>query len=313
LRLVPVNQNKMLNFACIHLLNSMWELIVPLAPEHLRSARTHLTVMDKKILQEIKAVAIRMAAKAGEIQMDSFRSKSLQMDTKTSVYDVVTQVDKACEEMLIKAISKAYPAHSIIAEETGKHMHEESPWAWVIDPLDGTNNYSQGLPIFCVSIGVTYEGEPVVGVVYTPYLDELFTAVKGEGAFMQMGLCMDELMPPERLRVSEKTDLHQSVVASGFPYDKATHPINNVREASTVIPQVRGFRRMGAAAYDLCSVAMGTIDVYWEYDLKPWDACAGSLIVKEAGGIITPLRNDRNISIIAGNETIVKELEKLIR
>ena len=269
--------------------------------------------MDKNQLQEIKAFAIRLAAQAGEIQMDNFRSKSLQMETKSTVYDVVTQVDKACENMLVKAISKKYPDHSIIGEETGKHIHEDSPWAWVIDPLDGTNNYSQGLPIFCVSIGVTYEGEAVVGVVYTPYLDELFTAVRGEGAYIQMGLCMDELLPPERLRVSQKTDLHQSVVASGFPYDKATHPINNVREASLVIPQVRGFRRMGAAAYDLCSVALGTIDVYWEYDLKPWDACAASLIVTEAGGVIKPLREDRNISIVAGNETIVEKLIKIIK
>lgn len=270
--------------------------------------------MEKEYtLQDIKAAAISMAAKAGEIQMEHFRSKSLQMETKSTVYDVVTQVDKACENMLVKAISKKFPSHSIIGEETGKHLHEDSPWAWVIDPLDGTNNYSQGLPIFCVSIGVTYEGEPVVGVVYTPYLDELFTAVKGEGAYIQMGLCMDELLPPERLHVSMKTDLSQSVVASGFPYDKATHPINNVREASLVIPHVRGFRRMGAAAYDLCSVALGTIDVYWEFDLKPWDACAASLIVKEAGGIIKPLRDDRNISIVAGNETIVENLLEIIK
>jgi myo-inositol-1(or 4)-monophosphatase len=280
--------------------------------------------MEKEYtLQDIKAAAISMAAKAGEIQMEHFRSKSLQMETKSTVYDVVTQVDKACENMLVKAISKKFPDHSIIGEETGKHLHEESPWAWVIDPLDGTNNYSQGLPIFCVSIGVTYKGECVVGVVYAPYLDELYTAVKGEGAwFGKAGevsdanyeLCiMNYELKRKRLHVSPKESLKECVVASGFPYDKATHPINNIREVGIVIPQVRGFRRMGSAAYDLCCTAMGTIDAYLEFNLNLWDVCAGQLIVREAGGLVIPLCDNRKISIIAGPEKLVKELQGELR
>ncbi|MBQ0072580.1 MAG: inositol monophosphatase [Prevotella sp.] len=265
--------------------------------------------MLDKILQD----AINMAAAVGEIHMEYFRTKALDIDTKTSIYDVVTKVDKESEALLVKEISKRYPDHNIIGEETGRHIHEGAKWSWVIDPLDGTNSYSQGLPIFCVSIGVKYEDETQVGVVYAPYLDELFTAVKGRGAFMQQGLCLGELMTPDRLHVTTKTDIATCVLASGFPYDKATNPANNIDNCQRIIPKIRGFRRMGSAAYDLCSTAMGTIDAYWEMDLKEYDACAGALIVQEAGGIIVPFRDDRNISIIAGPEILVNQLKELVR
>ena len=251
-----------------------------------------------------------MALHCGKIQMESFRTQNIGIDTKSNVYDVVTKVDKACEDYLLTEIARLYPTHSVLGEETGQHLHADSDWAWVVDPLDGTNSYSQGLPVFCVSIGVTYKGEGVVGVVYAPYLDELYTAVKGEGAWFGKA---GETSEATRLHVSSKTCLKECVVASGFPYDKATNPINNIREVSIIIPQVRGFRRMGSAAYDLCCTAMGTIDAYWEYNLNPWDVCAGQLIVQEAGGIVIPLCDNRKISIIAGPETLVKELETVIK
>ena len=268
-------------------------------------------------LKNIKEAAVRMALHCGKIQMESFRTQNIGIDTKSNVYDVVTKVDKACEDYLLTEIARLYPTHSVLGEETGQHLHADSDWAWVVDPLDGTNSYSQGLPVFCVSIGVTYKGEGVVGVVYAPYLDELYTAVKGEGAWFGKGgganyeLCIMNY-ELKRLHVSSKTCLKECVVASGFPYDKATNPINNIREVSIIIPQVRGFRRMGSAAYDLCCTAMGTIDAYWEYNLNPWDVCAGQLIVQEAGGIVIPLCDNRKISIIAGPETLVKELETVI-
>ncbi len=268
---------------------------------------------EKDIYEKILHDAVKMAEKAGEIQMESFRSPQLRMDTKTSQYDVVTEVDKACEAYLVKEISRKYPSHTIIGEETGKHIHEGAEWEWVVDPLDGTNSYSQGLPIFCVSIGIRYKGEPVVGVVYAPYLDELFTAIKGRGAQMQQGLCLGELMPGDKLHVSKKTDLGECVVASGFPYDKATNPANNIDNASKVLPLVRGFRRMGSCAYDMCCVAMSTIDVYWELDLKEYDCCAGMVIVQEAGGVIKHFRYDRHISIIAGNSTLVDAIGKIVK
>ena len=275
----------------------------------------------------IKSAAIKMALHCGEIQLESFRTNNIGIDTKSNVYDVVTKVDKACEDYLLKEISRLYPTHSVIGEETGQHLHADSEWAWVVDPLDGTNSYSQGLPVFCVSIGVTYKGECVVGVVYAPYLDELYTAVKGEGAWYgkagkplniehsplsidNYALCIKNYeLKRKRLHVSKKESLKECVVASGFPYDKATHPINNIREVGIVIPQVRGFRRMGSAAYDLCCTAMGTIDAYWEFNLNLWDVCAGQLIVREAGGLVIPLCDNRKISIIAGPEKLVKELQ----
>ena len=261
-------------------------------------------------VRNIKEAAVRMALHCGKIQMESFRTQNIGIDTKSNVYDVVTKVDKACEDYLLTEIARLYPTHSVLGEETGQHLHADSDWAWVVDPLDGTNSYSQGLPVFCVSIGVTYKGEGVVGVVYAPYLDELYTAVKGEGAWFGKA---GETSEATRLHVSSKTCLKECVVASGFPYDKATNPINNIREVSIIIPQVRGFRRMGSAAYDLCCTAMGTIDAYWEYNLNPWDVCAGQLIVQEAGGIVIPLCDNRKISIIAGPETLVKELETVIK
>ena len=255
---------------------------------------------------QIKEAAVRMALHCGKIQMESFRTQNIGIDTKSNVYDVVTKVDKACEDYLLSEISRLYPTHSVIGEETGQHLHADSDWAWVVDPLDGTNSYSQGLPVFCVSIGVTYKNDCVVGVVYAPYLNELFTAIKGEGAWFGTSDNIDATP----LHVSSKTTLKECVVASGFPYDKATHPINNIREVSIIIPQVRGFRRMGSAAYDLSCTAMGTIDAYWEYNLNPWDVCAGQLIVQEAGGIIVPLCDNRKISLIAGPIKLVKELQE---
>lgn len=258
--------------------------------------------MKKTIKPEVHDIlrhAIDWAMDAGRIQRSKFRSSNLQMETKSSVHDMVTEVDKACEALLIERISSRYPDHNILGEESGEHCaNPNAEWEWVVDPLDGTNNYSQGLPIFCVSIGVRYQGETVVGVVYVPFLDELFSAVRGEGASWN----------GRNIHVSRKTNLDECVLGSGFPYDKGTNPINNIDNASSIIPHVRGFRRMGSAAYDLCCVAAGLLDGYWELDLKPWDACAGSLIVEEAGGVIKPFRNDRHISIVAGNRTIIEQI-----
>lgn len=250
-------------------------------------------------LHTILRHAVDWAMDAGRIQREKFRSNSLQMETKSSVYDVVTEVDKACEALLLERIASRYPDHNVLAEESGEHLNKaESDWEWVVDPLDGTNNYSQGLPIYCVSIGVKYQGETVIGVVYVPFFDELFSAVKGEGASWNGRF----------IHVSRKTRLEECVLATGFPYDKGTNPLNNLDNFNAIVPHIRGIRRMGSAAYDLCCVAAGLLDGYWELDLKPWDACAGALIVEEAGGIIRPFRNDRHVSIVAGNRTIVDEI-----
>ena len=257
----------------------------------------NLNINRMNNLNEILQDAIEWAKGAGEIQLKYFRTNDLGIETKTSVHDVVTKVDKECEDYLINKISEKYPDHSVLGEESGAHQHT-SDYLWVIDPLDGTNNYSQGLPVFCVSIGIKYKNEPVVGVVFTPYLNEMFTAVKGKGAFLNN----------KKIAVSQKTKLNESVLATGFPYDKDVNPDNNVDNIASIIPTIRGLRRMGAAAYDLCCVAAGILDGYWEFNLQPWDVCAGELIVTEAGGEIIPFRNDRNIAIVAANGNLAHQI-----
>lgn len=254
-------------------------------------------------LDNILENASKWAMAAGKLQLEKFRNRHLRMETKSSMHDLVTEVDKASEDLLIKCISEEYPNHSILGEESGAHK-KASDWEWVIDPLDGTNNYSQGLPIFSVSIGVKRQGETVVGVVYLPYLDELFSAVRGRGAFWN----------GRSIHVSHKRDLNECLISTGFPYDKGTSSDNNLDNVAAILPHVRGLRRMGSAAYDLCCVAASLLDGYWELNLKPWDVCAGSLIVEEAGGIVKPFRTDRNISIVAGHRNVVdliyEKLEK---
>lgn len=252
----------------------------------------------------ILADAIDWAMEAGKLQLQKFRNRHLQMETKSSMHDVVTEIDKTCEKMLIERIQRHYPTHSILAEEGGS-LQNEGDWEWVIDPLDGTNNYSQGLPIFCVSIGVKHHGVTQVGVVYVPYLDELFTAIKGEGASWN----------GRTIRVSRKSNLDECIVATGFPYDKGTvgSANNNLDNVNALLPRLRGLRRMGSAAYDLCCVAAGLLDGYWELNLKPWDACAGCLIVEEAGGQVVSFRDDRNISIAAGHKNVVSQLLPLLK
>ena len=266
---------------------------------------------DMLNLETIALQVCDIAREAGAYIKKERASFSVEKVERKHAHDYVSYVDKGSEQLIVKALRALLPEAGFITEEgTAKGddvgcLKDEEGCTWVVDPLDGTNSYSQGLPVFCVSIGVTYKGECVVGVVYAPYLDELYTAVKGEGAWFGKA---GEVSDATRLHVSSKESLKECVVASGFPYDKATHPINNIREVSIVIPQVRGFRRMGSAAYDLCCTAMGTIDAYWEFNLNLWDVCAGQLIVREAGGQVVPLCDNRKISIIAGPEKLVKEL-----
>lgn len=249
-------------------------------------------------IESLVTDAIRWAKEAGSIHLSYFRGNRLNIHTKSSIHDVVTEADKASEDLLLRHIAARYPDHSVLGEESGNHLHS-GDYQWVIDPLDGTNNFSQGLPVFCVSIGIRYKEETIAGVVYAPYLKELYTAIRGKGAFMNE-------IP---LSVSVKTELCRSVIGTGFPYDKDTNPDNNADNVSRILPLVRGLRRMGSAAYDLCCVAAGWLDGYWEFNLQPWDACAGTLIVEEAGGQVVPFREDRGIAIVAGNASIVRQIK----
>ena len=245
--------------------------------------------------------AIKIAYEAGEIMLKYFRAKSLESEVKSNSSDVVTEVDRNVETFVRKAIKDLYPAHGIISEES-QPIPSKGDWYWVVDPLDGTTNFSQGLPVFNISIGIEKNGETVVGVVYAPYLREMFFAVKGCGAFFN----------GEQIHVSQKKNLETAVVATGLPYDKKDNPDNNLKEVACVAPEVRGLRRLGSAALDMAYVAAGFFDAYWELDLKQWDISAGMLLVREAGGDIFHLRRNRNYSILACAQTLASPLLEIL-
>lgn len=257
--------------------------------------------------QEYIDFIIPLAKKVGELQLSYFRTDRLGIETKSNISDVVTRADKESEELIANAVFGKYPNHKILGEEGGFRGNEDSEYLWVVDPLDGTTNFSQGIPIFSISIALQYKGETIAGVVYAPYLDELFVAIKGGGAYMTYH--GGEI---KKIQVSRKEHLDSSVIATGFPYDKSTNADNNTREVSRVAPLVRDLRRLGSAAYDLSCVASGILDGYWEMSLKIWDVCAGILIVEEAGGQVCYYRDDRSLSVIAGNELIVKHIKEII-
>lgn len=258
--------------------------------------------------KEFLDFTLNLAQEVAKIQMSYFRSDNLGIQTKSNIFDVVTRADKESEDFIANAIAKHYPDHQILGEEGGYRGKQESDYLWVVDPLDGTTNYSQGLPMFCISIALQYKGETIVGVVYAPYVNELFTAVKGDGAYMTYGSGESQ-----RIHVSRKQTLGPSVIATGFPYDKDVNPDNNCDNLARIIPHVRDIRRMGSAAYDICCVACGLLDGYWELSLHLWDVCAANLILEEAGGVVYPFRDNRDVSQIVGNETIVREIRKYIR
>ncbi|MGN1246139.1 MAG: inositol monophosphatase family protein [Muribaculaceae bacterium] len=245
--------------------------------------------------------AIECAHLAGKIQLEHFRTAHLNATAKLNDSDIVTVADKLSEAAIIDFVHAHYPEHSILSEESGEEKRE-SEYEWVIDPVDGTTNYNAGLPMHCVSIGIRHRGETVVGVVLAPYLNELFHAVRGEGAYLN----------GKRIRVTANTDLGKAVVSTGFPVDKDTNSDNNMDNVARVLPRVRGLRRLGSAAIDICYVAAGFLDAYWELNLHEWDVCAGLLIAEEAGAQVVHFRTDRNVSVLVGAKAIAEEIMPLL-
>lgn len=241
--------------------------------------------------------AISMARAAGDVQMEYFRSSHLNIETKSNESDVVTAADKASEKIIKNFIHEKYPTHGIISEESADE-HADSEWRWVIDPLDGTTNFSQGLPTFSVSIAVEHNKEAIAGVVFAPYLGELFHAVKGGGAFLN----------GKPIKCSHKKTLAEAVLATGMPYDKMTNPDNNIKEITSLATKVRGIRRLGSAAMDLSYVAAGFLDGYWELNLNRWDVAAGMLIAHEAGAVTFPIRDNRKFSIMSASPALAPML-----
>lgn len=239
--------------------------------------------------------AVTAARIAGKYQKSRFAS-SLHIEMKGDK-DLVTEVDKESERLIVEHLLSRFPDHNIVAEE-GEYPQGESSCRWIIDPVDGTTNYAHGYPWFCSSIGLEEDGELVAGVIYNPVYDELFTATKGGGAHLN----------GTRISVSARSPLKNSLLGTGFPYDCATDPANNFANFINFQKSARGIRRAGAAALDLAYVAAGRLDGFWELKLKAWDVAAGVLIVREAGGLVTTfdgsaydIFNDR---IVASNGLI---------
>ena len=224
-------------------------------------------------------LAEQMARTAGQIQRARYET-ALDIRTKTASIDLVTEVDRACEAVIVETLRAQRPDDAVLAEEGSGDDRPGATWRWVIDPLDGTMNYAHGYPRFCVSIGVQRDGESALGVVYDPLLDECFEAVRGAGAWLGN----------RRLRVTRESELGRALVATGFPYDVHRSSDDNLASFRNVLKAARGIRRDGSAALDLCYVAAGRLDGYWELKLHPWDVAAGFLILEEAGGRLTDLR-----------------------
>lgn len=256
--------------------------------------------------EAIAVFAREISLEAGTIILRGFRSDRTVVSYKSRT-DLVTDCDKASEAHLVARIGERFPDHAIIAEE-GSRKDAAGGYVWYVDPLDGTNNFAHGLPFFCVSIGVFSSElkQVIAGVVYNPFLDEMFTAVRGGGAFLNGA----------PIQVSSIGDIGISLVATGFPYDKAVSENNNLKEFNRIILRIQGIRRMGSAAMDLSYVACGRLDGYWEGKLNSWDMAAGSLIVEEAGGRVTcydggPFHPERP-EIAASNGRIHHQLIQLL-
>lgn len=243
--------------------------------------------------------AITVARRAGARQLELFRWRELPMQTKSSASDVVTQADKDSERIIINGLLSEYPDHSILSEESGAMGGDgDKGLQWVIDPLDGTTNYSQGLPVFSVSIALRENGRTMLGVVFAPYLNELFHATLHGGA------CLNG----HAIHCSDKTDWATAVLCTGMPYDKGSNPDNNLANIARIAPQVRGVRRLGSAALDLCYVGAGFLDGYWEMNLNLWDIAAGELVAREAGAKTGRWRRDRGESVYAATPALAPML-----
>jgi myo-inositol-1(or 4)-monophosphatase len=244
--------------------------------------------------------AVRAARRAGDIIIRGLaRFEGVETHTK-GLNDYVTSIDHAAEAAIIEILREAYPHHAFLAEESGASGNADT--TWIIDPLDGTTNFMHGFPVFAVSIACQVQGKMEHAVIYDPMRQELFTASRGSGAYLEN----------RRLRVSRQRTLEGALIATGFPYRENLHYLDAyMAMMRTVITRAAGLRRPGAAALDLAYVAAGRVDGFWEIGLKAWDTAAGSLLIREAGGLIGTLDGGeykQNGNIVAGNPRIFNAL-----
>lgn len=254
---------------------------------------------------------LNVAVKAARIAGSIINRASLDLEsvkvTAKSANDFVTEVDQRAEEVIIETLLTAYPGHGILAEESGRtHGAKNSEYVWIIDPLDGTTNFIHGLPIYCTSIALAYRDQVQQAVVYDPARNDLFYASKGRGAFLN----------DKRLRVSKRVRLSDALIGTGFPFRKGDNYKRYMTLLEEVMQNCAGLRRPGAAALDLCYVAAGWYDAFFEFGLNPWDVAAGSLIISEAGGLVGNFTGEADFlyqrEVVAGNPKVYGQMVKLL-
>jgi myo-inositol-1(or 4)-monophosphatase len=250
------------------------------------------------------ATAVEAVIKAGDIQM-AFVTSGFNV-TKKGKIDLVTEADIAVETMFREMIAERFPDHTILAEEFGQDQATvDASHCWVFDPIDGTNNYAHGLPIFCSSLALEIDGRAVLGAIYDPTRKELFVAERGGGAFLN----------GDPIHVSNAATLVESMLVTGFPYDVHKRIPEIIGLFGEFVGKARAVRRLGSAALDLCYVAAGRMDGFWEQDLKPWDIAAGGLIVEEAGGKVTDFDgvpfSSRRHQLLATNGKIHQDMQTI--
>ena len=252
-------------------------------------------------------IAVRAARKAGNVIAKHYETPDAVEASQKGSNDFVTNVDREAERQIIEVIRKSYPKHTIITEESGELAGEDQDVQWIIDPLDGTTNFIKRLPHFSVSIAVRIKGRTEVAVVYDPMRNELYSAVRGQGAQLN----------GYRLRGGTARDLDGTILATGFPFKLKQHATPYINIVGKLFTLCADFRRTGSAALDLAYVAAGRVDGYFEIGLKPWDFAAGELLVREAGGLVTDFVGAHGYmhsgNIVAGNPRVVKALLANIR
>ncbi|MBG6248609.1 MULTISPECIES: inositol-1-monophosphatase [Symbiopectobacterium] len=252
-------------------------------------------------------IALRAARKGGNLIAKNYETPDAVEAGQKGTNDLVTNVDRDAERLIIEVIRKSYPQHTIIGEECGEVVGEDDTVQWIIDPLDGTTNFVKRLPHFAVSIAVRIKGRTEVAVVYDPMRNELFTATRGQGAQLN----------GYRLRSGNARDLEGTILATGFPFKQKQHATSYINMVSALFTTCADFRRTGSAALDLAYVAAGRVDGFFEIGLKPWDFAGGELLVREAGGIVTDFVGGHNYlasgNLVAGNPRVVKSILAAIR
>ena len=256
--------------------------------------------------QQLTLATCEIARTVGKFMAEERKSFDASMIENKGLHDLVSYVDKASEKQIIEELSKLLPESGFIAEE-GTSDKQGERFNWVIDPLDGTTNYIQGIPVYAVSIGLQDGNELVLGVVYEVGRDECFYAWKDGGAFLN----------GEPIHISERGDIQDAVLATGFPYNNFSKMGSYMEFLQWTMKHARGVRRLGSAATDLAYVACGRFDAFWEYDLKPWDVAAGVVIVKEAGGVVTDYKGGNDFlfgkEIVASNVLLDEIVQSKIK